>query len=119
MMNLKGVLMRRVIPLKIHSIFKGHHSILQMKVSILIAFHLILSKSSSVTLKYLSLARLNSCLEEMRNILGDTTPEHILIEAALRADFNSERALNDVLSSQGLKQAFNKIQSCIWTFLLR
>ncbi|ELT90052.1 hypothetical protein CAPTEDRAFT_178027 [Capitella teleta] len=48
-------------------------------------------------------ARLNSCLEEMRNIVGETTPEHLMIDAVLRSDFNYEKALNDVLNSQSGK----------------
>ncbi|CAH1775396.1 unnamed protein product [Owenia fusiformis] len=42
-------------------------------------------------------ARLNSCLEEIRNVLGDSTPEHVLIEAILQHQFNFEKALDHLL----------------------
>ena len=46
-------------------------------------------------------AKLNSCLEQMHNILGESTPEHLLIDAIIQADYDHERALNYVLSQQG------------------
>ena len=46
-------------------------------------------------------AQLNSCLEEMRNIIGDSTPEHIMIDAIIKTDFDYEKALNHVLVQQG------------------
>jgi len=45
-------------------------------------------------------ARLNSCLEEMTNILGESVSEHIMIDAVIRNNFEHDRALNDVLSQQ-------------------
>ena len=46
------------------------------------------------------LAKLNSCLEEMRSILEETS-EMVLVEAAISAQFNPEKALNAVLNKQG------------------
>ena len=48
-------------------------------------------------------AQLNSCLEELRNILGDSTPEHVLIDAIMKNNFEFEKALNSVLNTQGKK----------------
>jgi elongation factor 1 alpha-like protein len=43
--------------------------------------------------------RLRSCLEEMRNVIGDSIPEHILIDSVLKNEFNFSKALDDVLNS--------------------
>jgi elongation factor 1 alpha-like protein len=43
--------------------------------------------------------RLRSCLEEIRNVIGDSIPEHILIETVLKNEFNFNKALDAVLSS--------------------
>ena len=51
---------------------------------------------------FLAAAQLNSCLEEMRNILGDSTPEHVLVDAIVTANFDYEKALNQVLGQQGI-----------------
>ncbi len=45
--------------------------------------------------------RLNSCLEELRNVLGDSTPEHIMIEAVIEQNFNFEKSLNSILNTSG------------------
>lgn len=44
---------------------------------------------------------LNSCLDQMRSVLGDFNTEHVLIDAAIEAGFDSEKALNLVLNSAG------------------
>jgi elongation factor 1 alpha-like protein len=43
--------------------------------------------------------RLRSCLEEIRGVIGDSVPEHILIDAVLKNEFNFNKALDAVLSS--------------------
>jgi len=43
--------------------------------------------------------RLRSCLEEMRSVIGDSIPEHILIDSVLKNEFNFSKALDDVLNS--------------------
>lgn len=43
--------------------------------------------------------RLRSCLEEIRNVIGDSIPEHILIDSVLKNNFNFSKALDDVLNS--------------------
>lgn len=45
-------------------------------------------------------AQLYSCLEEIRSVLGDSTPEHILTDAVVKADFNCEKALDTILCQQ-------------------
>ncbi|XP_071446392.1 uncharacterized protein HBS1 [Hetaerina americana] len=44
-------------------------------------------------------ARLQSCLEEVRNVIGDSIAEQTMIEAVLSSDFNVEKALNMVLNN--------------------
>ncbi|XP_077991183.1 uncharacterized protein LOC144445493 [Glandiceps talaboti] len=43
-------------------------------------------------------AKMQSCLEEIRNIVGETVPEHILIDTILQYNFNFERALDAILN---------------------
>ncbi|XP_064624404.1 uncharacterized protein LOC135485936 isoform X2 [Lineus longissimus] len=45
-------------------------------------------------------ARLNSCLEEVRNVVGDSTPEHILVDTIIKTDFNYEVALDTLFNKQ-------------------
>ncbi|XP_071501814.1 uncharacterized protein [Diadema antillarum] len=49
-------------------------------------------------------ARLQSCLEEIRNVVGDTTPEHILIDTIVANKFNCEHALDAILNRQEASQ---------------
>jgi elongation factor 1 alpha-like protein len=44
-------------------------------------------------------ARLRSCLEEIRNVIGDSVPEQILIDTVLQNEFNLDKALDAVLSN--------------------
>ena len=44
-------------------------------------------------------ARLQSCLDEIRNVVGDTAPERLLVDATLRAGFDINRALDIVLNA--------------------
>jgi elongation factor 1 alpha-like protein len=44
-------------------------------------------------------ARLRSCLEEIRNVIGDSVPEQILIDSVLQNEFNLNKALDAVLSN--------------------
>ncbi|XP_002731628.1 HBS1-like protein [Saccoglossus kowalevskii] len=43
-------------------------------------------------------AKLQSCLEEIRNIVGDTIPEHVLIDVIIQYNFNFERSLDAILN---------------------
>ncbi|XP_063227259.1 protein HBS1 isoform X2 [Bacillus rossius redtenbacheri] len=42
-------------------------------------------------------ARLRACLEELRGVVGDSVPEHALVQAALGCGFDVARALDRVL----------------------
>jgi len=44
--------------------------------------------------------RLKGCLDEMRNILGESVPESVMVTAILRANFDSNAAADDVLGQQ-------------------
>ncbi|XP_078681506.1 HBS1-like protein isoform X2 [Branchiostoma floridae x Branchiostoma belcheri] len=45
-------------------------------------------------------ARLRSCLEEIHNVIGDSVPQHILVDTVMKCDFDLEKALDAVLSLQ-------------------
>ncbi|XP_046391086.1 uncharacterized protein LOC124159363 isoform X2 [Ischnura elegans] len=55
--------------------------------------------SSTQGLSDIDQARLQSCLEEVRNVVGDSIAEQTVIEAVLRCEFNVEKALNMVLNN--------------------
>ena len=46
-------------------------------------------------------ANLNSCLEELRSILGESVPEHVMVDTVIKHNFSLETALNDLLLQQG------------------
>lgn len=48
-------------------------------------------------------ARLNSCLDQMREVLAESIPEQAMVQAVLDTNFDVQKALNVVLS-QGSKQ---------------
>ena len=48
------------------------------------------------------LAKLNSCLEELRSIVGETTPEQQLIGACISCNYDVEKVINMVLNKQGM-----------------
>ncbi|KAJ9586085.1 hypothetical protein L9F63_020282, partial [Diploptera punctata] len=50
-------------------------------------------------------ARLRSCLDEIRNVIGDSIPEHILIDTVLKNDFNFNRSLDAVLSNNSAQKS--------------
>ncbi|XP_026763986.2 protein HBS1 [Galleria mellonella] len=68
------------------------------------ASHSSLERRESVDLRRLNLdeeqeTKLMSCLDEMRNILGDTISENILIQSVLNHNFDYNKALDEVLSN--------------------
>ena len=56
-------------------------------------------KQKQHDLSELDEVRLRSCLEEIRSVIGDSIPEHILIDSVLKNEFNFSKALDDVLNS--------------------
>lgn len=47
-------------------------------------------------------AKLNSCKEEIVNVIGDTIPEHIVSQAVVKHQYNIQAALNELLSQSGM-----------------
>ncbi|XP_052274706.1 interferon-inducible GTPase 1-like isoform X2 [Dreissena polymorpha] len=45
-------------------------------------------------------ARLNSCLDKVRSVLGERVPEHLMKKVILRHNFSIEEALNELLNQQ-------------------
>ncbi|XP_060081129.1 uncharacterized protein LOC132560482 isoform X2 [Ylistrum balloti] len=43
--------------------------------------------------------KLNSCLEEIRNILGDSTPDHVLCQTIIKNKYDLQASLNELLKS--------------------
>lgn len=44
-------------------------------------------------------ARLQSCLDEIRNVVGDSAPEHVLVNTILRCGFDIHKSLDQVLNT--------------------
>ncbi|KAM3958272.1 translation elongation factor EF-1alpha (GTPase) HBS1 [Aphomia sociella] len=66
--------------------------------------HAVLDRRESVDLRSLNLdeeqeTKLMSCLDELRNILGDTISENILIQSVLNHKFDYNKALDEILNN--------------------
>lgn len=53
-------------------------------------------------------AKLMSCLDEIRDVLGDSVPEEIVVKTVLAHDFNAQTALDELLNSSNDKPTSSK-----------
>lgn len=68
-----------------------------------------LDRRDSIDLRSLNLeeddeARLMSCLDELRNVLGDSIPDNILIKTVMSHQFEFSKALDELLNSSSSKE---------------
>lgn len=71
--------------------------------------HPTLERRESIDLRGLNLneddeAKLMSCLDELRNVLGDTIPDNILVQSVLKHKFNYNKALDEILNNKSKQE---------------
>lgn len=62
-----------------------------------------ISPQSRPQLNEIDEARLQSCLDEIRNVIGDSIPERILVSTIVKNGFDIHRSLDAVLNSPSQK----------------
>ncbi|XP_046968000.1 protein HBS1 [Vanessa cardui] len=77
-----------------------------------------LDRRESMDLRGLNLneedeAKLMSCLDELRNVLGDTIPENVLVQSVLTHKFNYNKALDEILNNKSKDEDKCKPQPAI------
>ncbi|ETE67763.1 HBS1-like protein, partial [Ophiophagus hannah] len=63
---------------------------------------------SSHQLTRLEKAKLHSCLDHMKEVLGDTVPEKLLVEAVLSSNFDIQQALDSILAQDNKQNGKTK-----------
>uniref|UniRef100_T1E5K1 HBS1-like protein n=1 Tax=Crotalus horridus TaxID=35024 RepID=T1E5K1_CROHD len=63
---------------------------------------------SSHQLTGLEKGQLNSCLDRMKEVLGDSVPEKILVEAVLSSNFDIQQALDSILAQDNKQNVKTK-----------
>ncbi|XP_053601881.1 protein HBS1 [Plodia interpunctella] len=74
-----------------------------------------LDRRDSIDLRSLNLneddeAKLMSCLDELRNVLGDTISDNILIQSVLNHNFDFSKTLDEILNRNGKKSEKTKVE---------
>lgn len=80
--------------------------------------HPTLERRESIDLHGLNLneddeAKLMSCLDELRNVLGDTIPDNILVQSVLKHKFNYNKALDEILNNKSKQEEKPKSEPVI------
>ncbi|XP_045454071.1 HBS1-like protein [Melitaea cinxia] len=80
--------------------------------------HPTLERRESMDLRGLNLneddeAKLMSCLDELRNVLGDTISDNILVQSVLKHKFNYNKALDEILNSKSNQEEKPKLEPVI------
>ncbi|XP_039387404.1 HBS1-like protein isoform X1 [Mauremys reevesii] len=60
-------------------------------------------------------ARLYSCLDQMREVLGETAPEQVMVEAVLNSKFDVQKALDFVLAQDSKQNVKTKNEEAVTT----
>ncbi|XP_032528780.2 protein HBS1 [Danaus plexippus] len=97
----------------ISSFLSSHNDIQEESEDLTEDSHPCLQRRESIDLRGLNLneedeAKLMSCLDELRNVLGDTVPENILVQAVINHNFNFNIALDEILNNNKTKDEKTK-----------